>query len=66
MRERGMLFALVIIMFWIGLFPSTFFDKIEEPVNYVVRKVDPTYFDPPALPGTPAERAPAHVAEATR
>jgi NADH-quinone oxidoreductase subunit M len=64
MRERGLLFALVIIMFWIGLFPSTFFDKIEEPVNYVVRKVDPTYFDPASVP-LPAESTP-HVAEATR
>ena len=36
--------------------PAVFFDMIEEPVNYVVRKVDPTYFDkrpieyPPAAP----------------
>src|SRR4051812_40118590 len=48
-REMGLMFALIAVMLWIGLFPSTFFDKIEEPVNYVVRKVDPNYFNAPAL-----------------
>jgi NADH-quinone oxidoreductase subunit M len=52
-RERGLCFALIAVMLWIGLFPSTFFDKIEEPVNYVVRKVDPNYFNAPALASTP-------------
>ncbi len=52
-RERGMMFALVAVMLWIGLFPSTFFDKIEEPVNYIVRKVDPSYFNPALLPEPP-------------
>jgi hypothetical protein len=32
-------------MVWIGVYPATLFDMIEEPVNYVVRKVDPSYFD---------------------
>ena len=32
-------------MVWIGIKPAVFFDIIEEPVNYIVRKVDPTYFD---------------------
>src|SRR5712671_2141627 len=55
-REIGMLLALVVIMVWMGIKPAVFFDIIEEPVNYVVRKVDPTYFDkrpltyPPAAP----------------
>jgi len=44
-RELGMLLALVVIMVWMGIKPAVFFDVIEEPVNYVVRKVDPTYFD---------------------
>jgi NADH-quinone oxidoreductase subunit M len=44
-RELGMLLALVAVMVWIGIYPATLFDMIEEPVNYVVRKVDPTYFD---------------------
>src|ERR1700686_4883589 len=55
-RELGMLLALVILMVWIGIKPAVFFDIIEEPANYIVRKVDPTYFDkqpltyPPAAP----------------
>ena len=44
-RELGMLLALVAVMVWIGVYPATLFDMIEEPVNYIVRKVDPTYFD---------------------
>src|SRR5436305_9183094 len=43
-RELALLVALVAVMVWIGIYPSTFFDKIEEPVNYIVRQVDPTYF----------------------
>jgi NADH-quinone oxidoreductase subunit M len=60
MRERGLCLALVAVMLWIGLFPSTFFDKIEEPVNYIVRKVDPAYFNGPAV--VPPAAIP-HVAE---
>src|SRR6185369_12331312 len=46
-RELAMLVSLVAIMIWIGIYPSTFFDKIEEPVNYIVQKVDPSYFPAP-------------------
>ena len=55
-RELGLLLSLVVLMVWIWIKPAVFFDIIEEPVNYVVRKVDPTYFDqkplayPPAAP----------------
>jgi NADH-quinone oxidoreductase subunit M len=55
-RELGLLLSLVVLMVWIGIKPGVFFDIIEEPVNYVVRKVDPTYFAkqplvyPPAAP----------------
>jgi len=44
-REIGLLLALVVIMVWMGIKPAVFFDMIEEPVNYIVRKVDPAYFD---------------------
>jgi NADH-quinone oxidoreductase subunit M len=43
-RELSMLVALVAVMVWIGIFPATFFSMIDEPVNYVVTKVDPQYF----------------------
>jgi NADH-quinone oxidoreductase subunit M len=71
-RELALLVALVAIMFWIGIYPSTFFEKIEEPVNYIVRQVDPNYFangkpgfSPAAglKPGLPAK---PQVAEAAK
>src|SRR5258708_892411 len=43
-RELGLLLALVVLMVWIGIKPAVFFDVIEEPVNYVVRQLDPQYF----------------------
>jgi NADH-quinone oxidoreductase subunit M len=44
-RELGMMMALVILMVWIGVYPKPLFDFIEQPVDYIVRKVDPGYFD---------------------
>src|SRR4051794_5370491 len=43
-RELGLMVALIACMVWIGVYPKPFFDMIEEPVNYVVQKVDPGYF----------------------
>ena len=42
-REILYLAPLVILCFWIGLYPKPFFQVLEKPVNYVVAKVDPTY-----------------------
>jgi NADH-quinone oxidoreductase subunit M len=65
-REFSLLISLVAIMFWMGLFPGPFFEMIREPVNYVVRKVEPTYFDNKAPAGTPqtAEKKAAEKVEA--
>jgi NADH-quinone oxidoreductase subunit M len=68
-RELGLATALVVIMVWIGIYPKPLFDILEEPVNYVVQKVDPGYFAKqqltyPAQPAAPAVAEPAHVAEA--
>ncbi|HUP49522.1 MAG TPA: NADH-quinone oxidoreductase subunit M [Thermoanaerobaculia bacterium] len=64
-RELLTLLPFIALMFWIGLAPATFFDKIAQPVDYIVRKVDPQYFDQrplthPAAPGAPE---PERVAE---
>jgi NADH-quinone oxidoreductase subunit M len=53
-RELGLLVALVAVMVWIGIYPKPIFDLIDKPVEYVVRKVDPGYFNPTAA---------THVAE---
>jgi NADH-quinone oxidoreductase subunit M len=68
-RELGLATALVVVMVWIGIYPKPLFDVLEEPVNYVVQKVDPGYFAKqqltyPAQPAAPAVAEPAHVAEA--
>jgi NADH-quinone oxidoreductase subunit M len=65
-RELLTLLPLIALMFWIGLAPATFFDKIEQPVDYIVRKVDPQYHDrkPLTYPATPAGGHSDKVAEA--
>ncbi|MBW8879417.1 MAG: NADH-quinone oxidoreductase subunit M [Acidobacteria bacterium] len=42
-REILYLAPLVILCFWIGLYPKPFLAVLEKPVNYVVAKVDPHY-----------------------
>ena len=67
-RELLTLLPFIGLMFWIGLFPATFFDKIEQPVDYLVRKVDPAYFDknPVTYPPLPAATHSDQVAEGGR
>lgn len=65
-RELGLLLALVVIMVWMGIKPAIFFDIIEEPVNYVVRKVDPTYFDRRPIEYPPAAPVVVSAVETTR
>ncbi len=50
-RELITLVPLVACMVWIGIAPGMFFDTIKEPVDYIVRKVDPQYFDHEMMPG---------------
>src|SRR5436189_3767497 len=56
-RELALLVALVACMVWIGIYPKPLFDMIDKPVEYIVRKVDPGYFNLPPMP------PPATVAE---
>jgi len=65
-RELGMLLALVFFMVWIGIKPAVFFDIIEEPVNYIVQKVDPTYFARQPLTYPPAAPVVVSAVETTR
>jgi NADH-quinone oxidoreductase subunit M len=59
-REIGLMVALIVFMVWIGVYPKPFFDMIEQPVNYVVQKVDPNYFAAAPAPAAPV------VAEASK
>ncbi len=49
-RELGLMVALVSVMVWIGIYPKPIFDLIDKPVEYIVQKVDPGYFN--NLPAT--------------
>ncbi|MBI2214287.1 MAG: NADH-quinone oxidoreductase subunit M [Acidobacteria bacterium] len=76
LREQWTLIPLVVCMFWIGIYPKPFFDIMEEPVNYIVKKVEPNYFEkagiqyvePPLMEGheQPAEHAELHAVEGAR
>jgi NADH:ubiquinone oxidoreductase subunit 4 (subunit M) len=44
LREWATLVPLIIVAFWIGLYPAVFFKAIDKPVNNLVQKIDPNYF----------------------
>src|SRR5947209_9804141 len=48
LRELATLVPLIIVAFWIGLYPAPFFRALDKPVNRLVAKVRPDYFQ-----GTP-------------
>jgi len=58
-REQWTLIPLIIVCFWIGLYPKPFFRIMEPSVKRIVEVVDPSYLDRPVVqapapvPGTP-------------
>jgi NADH-quinone oxidoreductase subunit M len=67
-RELGLMVALIALMIWIGIYPKPLFDILEQPVEYIVRKVDPQYYDkqPVTYPATPTAPAAGHHEVASR
>ncbi len=61
-REWIYMAPLVIMSLWIGIYPKTFLDYIQRPVNAVVRQVRPDY-PIPGLPPTVATQQQAAVGE---
>ncbi len=62
LREYATLVPLVILAFWIGIYPKPFFALIEKPVENIVRQVNPDFYKaehvklpPAALPAAVAE-----------
>ena len=45
LRELATLVPLVILAFWIGIYPAPFFAALDGPVNKIVESVRPGYFD---------------------
>jgi len=58
-RELAYLLPLVVLCFWIGLYPRPFFRVLEKPVDYVVAKVDASYGAALAKSGAGGTAAPA-------
>ena len=61
LREVVTFAPLVILVFWIGIYPAPFLDALEEPVNKIVAAVRPDYFQAEQLEAFD-ESAPAVVA----
>jgi NADH-quinone oxidoreductase subunit M len=62
LREYATLVPLVVLAFWIGIYPKPFFALIEKPVENIVRQVNPGFYKaeqaklpPPELPAPAAE-----------
>jgi NADH-quinone oxidoreductase subunit M len=43
-RELATVVPLIILAFWIGLYPGPFFAILDKPVNKIVEKVRPEFF----------------------
>ena len=43
-RELATIIPLIVMAFWIGLYPAPFFRALEKPVNKIVAKVRPDFF----------------------
>ena len=54
LREIATFVPLIILAFWIGLYPKTFLDYLHDPVNQIVERVRPGEFSP--LPAQTALR----------
>jgi NADH-quinone oxidoreductase subunit M len=52
-RELACVMPLVILCFWIGLYPKPMLDVLEKPVNYVVSKVDQRFVGAEVLADAP-------------
>ncbi len=67
LREQWTLLPLIVLCFWIGIYPKPFFKILEPSVTRIVQTVDAAYLKHPAAPVTAAAKAadshePAHPA----
>jgi NADH-quinone oxidoreductase subunit M len=50
LREYAILLPLVVLAFWIGIYPKPFFAYLEKPVQRIVQQVNPSFYQSVALP----------------
>ena len=66
-REFATLVPLVVLCFWIGIYPKPFLNYLKVPVEQIVQRVNPDYYNarrsklPVTLPAPAAKAAPAAV-----
>jgi NADH-quinone oxidoreductase subunit M len=62
-REHATLIPLVILAFWIGIYPKPLFRVLERPVQLIVEQVNPGYYaaEHAASPAVNAAPAPSAV-----
>jgi len=63
LREMACLIPLVVLAFWIGIYPKPFFALIEKPVQKIVEQVNPSFYQMERAKLPPAQ-VPAAMAEA--
>ena len=64
LREVATFVPLIVLAFWIGIYPSPFIRRLESSVNHVVMRVNPSLYGP-ALAKSPADCAPAPASATT-
>src|SRR5215472_5698397 len=63
LREMACLVPLIVLAFWIGIYPKPFFALIEKPVQKIVEQVNPSFYQMERAKLPPAQ-VPAPMAEA--
>jgi NADH-quinone oxidoreductase subunit M len=49
-REYATMIPLIVLAFWIGIYPKPLFRVLDRPVRELVQQVNPGYYGAPALP----------------
>src|ERR1700694_5380516 len=53
MREYATLIPLVVLAFWIGIYPKPLFVVLDVPVRRIVEQVNPGYYNAARIPDAP-------------
>jgi NADH-quinone oxidoreductase subunit M len=62
-REYATLVPLIVLAFWLGIYPSPIFRVLDTPVQRIVQVVNPGYYTPPPVSAA-AIAPPMHVSDA--
>jgi len=65
LREYAVLVPLVVLAFWIGIYPKPFFSYINNPVEKIVHSVNPTFYQRAAAPHSPPFTSSASLTSST-